>query len=132
MKAGLFFLFFCIATLTFAQEDSAQTDTAKFECILGAQELPQFPGGETAFFKFLHDNLSYQPADTGRFTGKAYVSYYVETDGSLSEIKFVKGDSLLGMEMVRILSGSPKWSPGRSEGKPVRMKIIQPIEVLPQ
>lgn len=134
MKAGFFFLFFCIATLTFAQEDSivARIDTSRFQCVLEAQEMPQFPGGEAAFNEFLEKNITYQPSDSVQHTGKAYVSFYVETDGSLSQVKFVQGDSLLGMEMVRVLSTSPKWSPGKSNGKPVRVKIIQPMEVLPQ
>jgi len=72
--------------------------------------LPRFPGGEKAFGEFLHKNI-----DTTSQTnhGRVIVSFIVETNGSLTDIKVVRSlNPIADKEAIRILKKSPKWNPG--------------------
>ncbi|WP_199119609.1 M56 family metallopeptidase [Pedobacter sp. ASV28] len=91
---------------------------------------PKFPGGVNDFYKFLGDNIKYpEEAAKQDIEGNVFVSFIVEKDGSLNEIKIDRG---LGYgtdeEAVRILKLSPKWTPGTQNGKIVRVKYNLPIK----
>lgn len=91
---------------------------------------PKFPGGINDFYKFLGDNIKYpEEAAKQDIEGNVFVSFIVEKDGSLNDIKIDKG---LGYgtdeEAVRILKLSPKWNPGTQNGKAVRVKYNLPIK----
>ena len=60
--------------------------------------------------------------------GRVYVQFIVERDGSLTDIKVVKGIGAgCDEEAVKVLKNSPKWKPGKQRGKAVRQKMTQPI-----
>ncbi len=94
------------------------------------ETLPQFPGGISAFGKFLGRTLRY-PADAQRngIQGRVMLSFVVEKDGSLTDIHPVgKSPSpLLTEEATRVLNESPKWLPGMRYGRAVRVKYTVPI-----
>lgn len=93
------------------------------------QELPQFPGGMVEFMKWLNKNLRYPPsALRNRIEGKVMVSFIVNTDGSLSNIKVENSDhKSLADEAMRVARLMPKWKPGKDHGKICRTKIAIPI-----
>lgn len=91
---------------------------------------PAFPGGIEKFYKFLGDNIKYPPmAAENNITGNVFVSFTVEKDGSLTDVKV---DRKLGYgtdeEAVRVLKLSKRWNPGMQNGKPVRVKYNIPIK----
>lgn len=91
---------------------------------------PKFPGGIEDFYKFLGDNIKYpEEAAKQDIQGNVFVSFIVERDGSLNDIKIDRG---LGYgtdeEAVRVLKLSPKWEPGTQNGKIVRVKYNLPIK----
>jgi len=91
---------------------------------------PAFPGGIEKFYKFLSDNIKYPPmAAENNIQGNVFVSFTVEKDGSLTDIKI---DRKLGHgtdeEAVRVLKLSKRWNPGMQNGKPVRVKYNIPIK----
>jgi TonB family protein len=90
---------------------------------------PIFPGGLEVFGKYIGDNIKYPKADREKGTqGKVFVSLVVETDGTLSNIKAIRGPSQAMMdEAVRVLLKSPKWHPGVKDGQPVRVSYTVPI-----
>ena len=90
---------------------------------------PNFPGGITAFSEFLARNIKYPAIDIeNKITGKVFVIFIVEADGSLSNIKAVRAPSeTLKAEAIRVLSGSPKWKPGRTNGNAVRVQFTVPV-----
>ena len=60
--------------------------------------------------------------------GKVFVQFVVEKDGSVSNIKVVRGvDASLDKEAVRVVSVMPKWKPGKQRGKAVRVAYTLPI-----
>ena len=93
------------------------------------EKVPEFPGGLNAFGKFLAQNIKY-PADsrTKGVQGRVELSFIVEQDGSLSAIKVVHGLAAdIDRESLRVLSLSPKWTPGMQNGHIVRVTYTIPI-----
>ncbi len=96
---------------------------------VSVEQAPAFPGGLQAFGKFLSDNVRYpvQSREEG-VSGKVFVSFVVETDGSLSDIRAVRGPSAdLNAEAVRVIGMSPKWEAGVQNGNRVRTQFTVPI-----
>lgn len=91
--------------------------------------LPEFKGGLQAFGSFLGNNLSYPSDDRdNRVQGRVYISFIVEKDGSLSDVKVVRGVSDgINNEALRVINKSPKWIPGLQRGKPVKVSYTVPI-----
>ena len=91
--------------------------------------MPQFPGGDAAVLKYINDNMVYpEEAQENGIQGNVMLSFYIETDGSISEITVVRGiDPLLDTEAIRIIKSMPKWTPGMQDGKPVRVKYSIPV-----
>ena len=91
---------------------------------------PRFPGGDKALLDFIKSNMCYPKcAKENGIEGHVIVSFYVETDGSLTNLSIAKSvDSCLNKEALRIVEKMPKWEPGQLGGKIVRMKYSLPIE----
>ena len=98
--------------------------------VFEALELqPTFPGGMDKFYKYLSKAIRYPSmAQEQGVQGKVFLSFIIEKNGTLTDIKVVK---TLGAgtdeEAVRVLKGSPKWMPGIQNGKEVRVKYNIPI-----
>ena len=93
------------------------------------EQMPSFPGGQSALFKYLSDEIIY-PADciNKKIQGRVIVSFVVERDGSISNIKIVKSvHRLLDEEAIRVTKKMPKWVPGKKKGRTVRVKYTLPF-----
>ncbi len=119
------------------QTDSSgkiQKDTN--EVFTFAEVMPVFPGGQPAFQKYLQDNITYPSAEkkAGK-QGTVYVQFVIEPDGSIANVKVVKGipDAPgLSQEAIRVISEMPKWTPGEMNGKKVPVVMTQPIRFILQ
>lgn len=99
-----------------------------------AEEMPDFPGGYATMMKFLQDNLKYPPiaAENG-ISGKVYVGFVVERDGSITDVKVTRGvEASLDNEAVRVVKSMPKWKAGKQGGKPVRVSYSIPVNFILQ
>jgi len=95
------------------------------------ESLPEFPGGERAYMKFLADNLKY-PEELRNIAIKSTVllSFIVEIDGSITNIQVVRSaHKLLDEEAERVVKLMPKWKPAMKNGKPVRVRHRLPIHI---
>ncbi|WP_374164968.1 energy transducer TonB [Arcticibacter sp. MXS-1] len=93
------------------------------------EKFPEFPGGVEAFGNYLRKNLRY-PASAvdNNVAGRVFVSFIVERDGTLTDIKVVKGIGFgCDEEAVRVLKKSPAWSPGIQNKQRVRVQYTLPI-----
>jgi protein TonB len=101
------------------------------EIFTNVEVLPQFPGGIEAFYKFLSKTLQYPPmARENNVQGRVTVNFVVEKDGSLTDIKVVRGvpgGADLDQEAIRVLKRSPKWTPGVQNGRSVRVSYTVPV-----
>lgn len=86
------------------------------------EQMPEFPGGDSALFRFLSDNVKYPViAQENGIQGRAHCRFLVDVDGSVRDVHIVKsaGDKSLDKETVRVVSSMPKWKPGMQREKPV-------------
>lgn len=91
---------------------------------------PEFPGGTRAFQIFIANNISIPevPDLKDDVVVRGYVTFVVERDGSVSEVKAMRDPGYgLGEQMVNAVKKSPKWKPGQQNGKPVRTRYVLPI-----
>ena len=88
----------------------------------------EYSGGMEAFVKYLQENLRYPaPAQRANVTGKVYVQFTVNTDGSTSDIQVLKSVGFgCDEEAIRVLE-TTKWTPGKQSGKVVRSRFTVPI-----
>ena len=94
------------------------------------EKLPEYNGGIQAFYKFLSKTLRYpELAYKNRIQGKVIVSFIVEKDGSLSNVRATDNTvaEILNTEAIRVLSLSPKWIPAIQYGRPVRVTYTVPV-----
>ena len=93
------------------------------------EQMPMFPGGNGALMKWLHDNVHYPVVaqENGVF-GRVVVSFIVERDGSITDVKVVKSiDPSLDKEAMRAARSMPNWVPGKQNGTTVRVKYNLPV-----
>lgn len=108
------------------------TDTGEPEIFVVAETMPEFPGGYAALMKYLSDNTKYPPAarEAG-ITGTVYITFVVETDGSISSVAVLRGVSGgCTEESLRVVSEMPQWNPGKQRGKPVRVSMNLPVKFM--
>jgi protein TonB len=96
----------------------------------GLQVQPDFPGGIDAFRGFVMKNFRIPEIDQD-MTARIYVSFVVEKDGTLTDVKAVKDPGYgLGKEAERVIkSNKVKWNPGIQNGKPVRTRFNLPVTI---
>lgn len=96
--------------------------------LAGIEQKPEFPGGMEKFYQFVGKN--YQAPDEEGLKGKVYVTFVVEKDGSITDIKVIRDIGYgTGKEAIRVLSKCPKWLPGEQNGKKVRVLYSLPITI---
>ena len=93
------------------------------------ETMPEYPGGMAALSSFLSENIVYpDEAKEKEIGGRVMVQYVIEKDGSVTEVKVMKGvNPLLDAEAIRVVKAMPKWKPGTVNGKSVRVKYVLPI-----
>lgn len=114
-------LFVAFASITKAQ----QADTiSKNQVFTAVEQEPIPPGGMQSFFQYLQANVHYpDSAAKHRIEGKVFVSFVVETDGALTNVKASRSVSPdLDSEAIRVVSNAPKWKPGIQNGRAVRVQ----------
>jgi TonB family protein len=84
-----------------------------------AEEMPEFPGGETAMTSWIYKNLKY-PSDASKqkIEGSVKLRFYIDTKGKTQEIVVMNSDNpIFDDEAKRIISIMPEWKPGKQGGK---------------
>lgn len=113
------------STAEFDDENKA-TDDETFQIV---EKMPEFPGGEKALLNFISENIIYpESAKDKNISGRVFVTFVVEKDGSVSDVKLLRGiGKECDEEAMRVVKAMPKWKPGMNEGKPVRVSYALPI-----
>ncbi|MDA3905280.1 MAG: energy transducer TonB [Bacteroidales bacterium] len=97
---------------------------------LVVENMPEFPGGEAAMYKFIGNNIDYpRMAKESGISGRVFVTFVVERDGSVTDVQILRGiGGGCDEEAVRVIKMMPKWTPGKQRGKPVRVQYRMPIK----
>jgi len=106
-----------------------QTPTEN-EVFMVVEDMPEYPGGQDALITYLVTNIKYpQEAKEKGITGTVYVQYIVEKDGNITNVKILRGvGGGCDEEAIRVVSGMPKWTPGKQRGENVRVAFTLPIK----
>ena len=90
-----------------AQSEATHVEEKVYDVV---EEMPQFPGGPSALFEYLSNNLQYPVvAEENGVQGRVIVTFIVEKDG------------------IRLVESMPNWIPGKQNGEPVRVKYTVPV-----
>jgi protein TonB len=94
------------------------------------EEQPGYPGGEEARISFLQQNIKYpEEAKELGIQGRVFVTFVVEVDGSISDVRVLRGiGGGCDEEAIRVVRAMPKWVPGKQRGVPVRVQFNLPIK----
>ncbi|MGM0580259.1 MAG: energy transducer TonB [Bacteroidota bacterium] len=90
---------------------------------------PKFNGGMDAFYEYVANAIEYPSYEQKRnIGGRVVLSFVIEKDGSLSQVKILKGVSEgIDKEAIRVIKNAPEWEAGRQRGQPVRVRMNIPI-----
>lgn len=112
------------------QKESILSDKQDTSVVRFVEKMPEFPGGNNEFYKYLQKELKYPEECRKRgITGKVIVEFVIEKDGSISNVRtIVPVYPALDAEAERVIRNSPKWKPGSQLGKPVRVFYQIPIK----
>ena len=94
------------------------------------EQLPEFPGGMSAFVKWLTDNLRYPPmAKRQNIQGRVVITFIINRDGTTSDLKVAKSaHPMLDREALRVARMMPRWKPGIANNRPCRTMFAIPVE----
>jgi Gram-negative bacterial TonB protein C-terminal len=125
-KYYLIFVAFICTTYLQAQNIATPDSTPiDYETV---EQRPIFPGGNNEFMKFISKNFVV-PEEEG-ISGTILLSFIIETDGKVSNIKIIKDiGNGAGESAKRAISKSPNWQPGEEGGKIVRVIRMIPIKI---
>jgi TonB family protein len=114
----------------FINQDESEMLRSNEEPIFNAVENnPEFPGGTAAMYKFLGENIKYpKTAQRANVSGRVFVKFIVEKDGSIAVVEVMKGIGFgCDEEAKRVIMSMPRWKPGLQNGKNVRVYYNMPV-----
>jgi periplasmic protein TonB len=107
-----------------------ETEAQETEIFTVVEDQPGYPGGEEARLKYLSENTKYpQMARESQIQGTVYVTFVVEKDGRVRDVRVLRGiGGGCDEEAIRVIQNMPRWNPGKQRGKPVRVQFNLPIK----
>jgi len=104
----------------------------KEEVFTVVEQMPTFPGGDEALYKFLQKNIQYPQFEReNAISGKVWIDFTVGKDGTITDInekKGVSGGPGLTKEAIRVIKSMPPWKAGRQNGRDVSVHMTLPIK----
>ena len=113
-----------------AEEPSVKSEDDWVVPFDGLDVKPQFRGGDAnAFSAWVNSRLTYPAyAKKNGIQGKVTLQFTIEPNGKVTNVEVLRGvDESLDKEAVRVVSKSPRWTPGYLNGKPVRVTYTFPV-----
>jgi len=106
-------------------KDSVTGDSA----VVAVNNNPEYPGGLEAMYKFVQKHMNYpKSARKGGISGKVYVQFLVQKDGSVTDVQTIRGiQEDCNREAERVVAMMPKWRPGKKDGVPVTVRYVIPL-----
>lgn len=119
----MIFCLFNLSLMAQAEMKEADTSSVKQDSIYTNVDVkPMFKGSQDSLNKWFRDNLKYpETAKKAGAYGTIIVGFIVEKDGSLTNVKIIKGiGGGCDEEAIKIVKAMPKWDPGKQKCVPVR------------
>lgn len=131
LASALVLIFFaCSSPEEKVLESNEKAAMAEEQVFLVVEKMPEFIGGEAAMYRFIADNLNYPAEAQEKATqGRVFVTFVVEKDGQINDIKVLRGiGDGCDEETIRVIQKMPKWNPGEQRGQAVRVQYRMPIK----
>ena len=137
MRSLLFILLLSLTTNLYCQNNKNATKDSITELYI-AEEMPVFPGGQDSLIHWMDNKLKYAQTDSDCIITKIYISFTIDTTGKVinpeamirnpftSECKKLKA---FCESLESELFTMPVWTPGRQDGKKVRVKYNMPVNI---
>lgn len=111
----------------FEKNEIVPEDTAIYKY---PSSYPEFPGGESALFRYLSENITYtREAREINLQGTVHVSFVVGKDGSINKVKILRGlGAGLDEIVIRVIEAMPSWKPGLQGGNKVNVEYTIPVK----
>lgn len=110
--------------------EEEEEEVNEMEVFFVVEDMPTFQGQSSDAFRiYIQQNLKYPTiaAENG-VSGRVFVQFDVNEKGEITNVIVVRGvDPSLDKEAVRVVKSSPKWTPGKQRGRPVRVRFTFPI-----
>jgi protein TonB len=115
-----------VAPVKVVDEESAE----ETQIFMVVESMPAFPGGEASLYKYLAENIKYpQMAKESGIQGRVFVTFVVERDGSVTDVRVLRGiGGGCDEEAIRVVKNMPRWTPGKQRGKSVRVQYNLPVK----
>ncbi|MBW7847433.1 MAG: energy transducer TonB [Bacteroidales bacterium] len=106
-----------------------EEEVVEAEIFTVVESMPEYPGGPEEMMRFIAQNIKYPPiARESGIQGRVFVNFVVEPNGSVSNVKVLRGiGGGCDEEAIRVVQSMPKWTPGRQRGKAVRVSFNLPV-----
>ena len=113
-------------------EDEDETDGAEDEIFVFVEDQPGYPGGDEARLKYLSKAIVYpEMAKESGIQGTVYVTFVVEKNGTISNVKVLRGiGGGCDEAAINAIKGMPKWKPGKQRGRAVRAQFNMPVRFI--
>ncbi|MFT6856378.1 MAG: protein TonB [Cyclobacteriaceae bacterium] len=127
-KAAVILLFALSLLPSIVQAQESDTTTIE-EVFTIVERQPEYPGGMSAFYKFVGDNLKYpKEAKRAGVQGRVYVQFVIDQEGRVTAIKTVKGIGYgCDEEAERLMGMTELWFPGTQNEVPDKVRMVLPI-----
>lgn len=111
-------------------QDVATAEEQSIEPFLVVEQMPEFPGGDTALYNYLLKNIHYpDSAKIKGIQGTVYVRFIVEADGTVTNVTLLRGiGGGCDEEAIRVVQAMPKWKAGKQNGQAVAVYFTLPIK----
>jgi hypothetical protein len=127
------YLYILFLMLTVAVANAQNTTSSSFTdsvySVKSIEVMPQYPGGMARFYEFIGKKYRFPPAalEIG-VSGRLIASFVVEKDGTLTDISILKDLGYgTAQELIKVLNLSEKWTPGKQDGRLVRVRYTLPV-----
>ena len=109
--------------------DIEEEEVVEQEIFQIVEEMPAYPGGDQKLMEYIAKNIKYpQIARESSIQGRVFVNFVVEPDGSVTNVKVLRGiGGGCDEEAMRVIKSMPKWKPGKQRGKAVRVSYQIPV-----
>jgi TonB family protein len=93
------------------------------------EEMPEYPGGAAAMMDYIKRNTNFpEEAKAAGIQGKVVANFVIDEEGKIIEVNIVRS---LGYgcdeESLRLINSMPNWTAGKQKDKPVKVRMVVPI-----
>jgi periplasmic protein TonB len=124
-----------LSSIAYVETKPAEEEVVEETPFVMVEDMPQFQGGSSDTFReWIAKNLKYpEIAAENGISGRVYIQFCVNSKGEIVDVVILRGvDPALDKEAMRVVSSSPKWTPGRQRGKAVKVQFTFPVNFVLQ